>query len=131
HRARGPRGSRRGPRGLARRLLARRPDRLRARGRPSAVGPPSALVPGRAPRPRARAWHAWSVTSAPVLPGWRHVYSGKVRDLYEPEGQHPDGDVVLVVASDRISAYDFVLETPIPDKGVVLTQLSLWWFEQL
>jgi len=66
-----------------------------------------------------------------VLPGWRHVYSGKVRDLYEPEGQHPDGDVVLVVASDRISAYDFVLETPIPDKGVVLTQLSLWWFEQL
>ena len=66
-----------------------------------------------------------------MLPGWRHVYSGKVRDLYEPEGQHPDGDVVLVVASDRISAYDFVLETPIPDKGVVLTQLSLWWFEQL
>jgi len=63
-----------------------------------------------------------------TLPGWRHVYSGKVRDLYEPEG---GGDVVLVVASDRISAYDFVLDTPIPDKGVVLTQLSLWWFEQL
>lgn len=62
------------------------------------------------------------------LPGWRHVYSGKVRDLYEPE----DGDgVVLVVASDRISAFDFVLETPIPDKGIVLTQLTLWWFEQL
>ena len=61
-------------------------------------------------------------------PGWRHVYSGKVRDLYEPE----DGDgVVLVVASDRISAFDFVLETPIPDKGIVLTQLTLWWFEQL
>ncbi len=62
------------------------------------------------------------------LPGWRHVYSGKVRDLYEPE----DGDgLVLVVASDRISAFDFVLETPIPDKGIVLTQLTLWWFEQL
>ncbi len=65
------------------------------------------------------------------LPGWRHVYSGKVRDLYEPAGEHPDGEVVLVVASDRISAFDFVLETPIPDKGVVLTQLSLWWFDQL
>jgi phosphoribosylaminoimidazole-succinocarboxamide synthase len=70
------------------------------------------------------------------LPGWRHVYSGKVRDLYEPDlptlgGVHPLGDVVLVVASDRISAYDHVLSTPIPDKGVVLTQLSLWWFDQL
>src|SRR5690606_6826919 len=65
------------------------------------------------------------------LPGWRHVYSGKVRDLYEPAGQHPAGDVVLVVASDRISAYDHVLATPIPDKGVVLMQLSLWWFTQL
>ena len=72
-----------------------------------------------------------SGSAAPVLDGWRHVYSGKVRDLYEPEGAHPDGDVVLVVASDRISAYDFVLDTPIPDKGVVLTQLSLWWFAQL
>src|SRR5690606_20128732 len=65
------------------------------------------------------------------LPGWRHVYSGKVRDLYEPAGEHPDGEVVLVVASDRVSAFDFVLDTPIPDKGVVLTQLSLWWFDQL
>lgn len=65
------------------------------------------------------------------LPGWRHVYAGKVRDLYLPVGEHPDGDVVLVVASDRISAYDHVLPTPVPGKGVVLTQLSLWWFEQL
>ncbi|MDR2722720.1 MAG: phosphoribosylaminoimidazolesuccinocarboxamide synthase [Cellulomonadaceae bacterium] len=70
------------------------------------------------------------------LPGWRHVYSGKVRDLYVPDlpalgGVHPLGDVVLVVASDRISAYDHVLRPGIPDKGVVLTQLSLWWFEQL
>ncbi|MEG9249343.1 phosphoribosylaminoimidazolesuccinocarboxamide synthase [Arthrobacter sp. Soc17.1.1.1] len=65
----------------------------------------------------------------PELPGWRHVYSGKVRDLYEPE-DGPD-DVVLVVASDRISAYDHVLATEIPDKGRVLTQLSLWWFERL
>ncbi|MGF0115306.1 phosphoribosylaminoimidazolesuccinocarboxamide synthase [Promicromonospora sp. Marseille-Q5078] len=70
------------------------------------------------------------------LPGWRHVYSGKVRDLYEPDlpalgGVHPLGDVVLVVASDRVSAYDHTLTPGIPDKGVVLTQLSLWWFDQL
>lgn len=70
------------------------------------------------------------------LAGWRHVYSGKVRDLYEPDlphygGVHPLGDVVLVVASDRVSAYDHVLSPGIPDKGTVLTQLSLWWFEQL
>ncbi len=69
--------------------------------------------------------------AAPALPGWRHVYAGKVRDLYRPAGDHPQGDVLLVVASDRISAFDHVLPTPVPDKGVVLTQLSLWWFEQL
>ncbi|WP_199424430.1 phosphoribosylaminoimidazolesuccinocarboxamide synthase [Actinotalea solisilvae] len=65
------------------------------------------------------------------IPGWTHTYSGKVRDLYVPAAAHPDGDVVLVVASDRISAYDHVLATPVPGKGVVLTQLSLWWFDQL
>ncbi|MFD5823242.1 phosphoribosylamine--glycine ligase [Nesterenkonia xinjiangensis] len=67
------------------------------------------------------------------LPGWTHAVSGKVRDLYRPApGSAWDGqDVVLVVASDRISAYDHVLSTPIPDKGRVLTQLSLWWFERL
>ena len=70
-------------------------------------------------------------STAAQLPGWRHIYSGKVRDLYVPEALRPLGDVVLVVASDRISAYDFILPTPIPDKGVVLTQLSLWWFDQL
>ncbi|MGN6405606.1 phosphoribosylaminoimidazolesuccinocarboxamide synthase [Sinomonas sp.] len=73
-------------------------------------------------------------TEAPLLEGWRHIYSGKVRDLYEPiEGavlSHPE-DVVLVVASDRISAYDHVLSSTIPDKGRILTQLSLWWFDQL
>lgn len=57
---------------------------------------------------------------------YRHVYSGKVRDLYStPEGR------LLFVASDRISAYDWVLETPIPDKGRILTALSQWWFAQL
>ena len=69
-----------------------------------------------------------------VLPGFAHVYSGKVRDLYaplDPETGESRDDQLLLVASDRISAYDFVLETPIPDKGAVLTQMSLWWFEQL
>jgi len=69
--------------------------------------------------------------AAPALAGWEHVYSGKVRDLYRPTAPHPAGDVVLVVASDRISAYDHVLPTPVPGKGEVLTRLSLWWFEQL
>lgn len=56
----------------------------------------------------------------------KHVHSGKVRDLYET-----DDGLLLMVASDRISAFDYVLETLIPDKGAVLTQLSLWWFDQL
>ena len=53
------------------------------------------------------------------------VYSGKVRDVYA------DGDDLILVASDRVSVYDVVLPTPIPDKGKILTQLSLWWFDQL
>jgi phosphoribosylaminoimidazole-succinocarboxamide synthase len=53
------------------------------------------------------------------------IHSGKVRDVYL------DGDDVLLVASDRVSVYDVVLPTPIPDKGKILTQLSLWWFGQL
>jgi phosphoribosylaminoimidazole-succinocarboxamide synthase len=69
------------------------------------------------------------------LPGWTHVYSGKVRDLYEPADEsireQVGQDCVLVVASDRISAYDHVLASVIPDKGRILTQLSLWWFDQL
>jgi phosphoribosylaminoimidazole-succinocarboxamide synthase len=53
------------------------------------------------------------------------VHSGKVRELYA------DGDELIMVASDRVSVYDVVLPTPIPGKGTVLTQLSLWWFAQL
>jgi phosphoribosylaminoimidazole-succinocarboxamide synthase len=60
------------------------------------------------------------------VPALRHVYSGKVRELYQTE----DG-LLLLVATDRISAFDYVLETPIPDKGKILTQLSAWWFERL
>ena len=73
-------------------------------------------------------------SDAPLeLPGYAHVYSGKVRDLYAPVGTdgQPREDQLLLVASDRMSAYDFVLDTPIPDKGAVLTQMSLWWFDQL
>ncbi len=58
--------------------------------------------------------------------GYEHVYSGKVRDLFSM----PDGRL-LFVASDRISAFDWILPTPIPDKGRILTALSLWWFELL
>lgn len=58
--------------------------------------------------------------------GYHHVHSGKVRDVYRT-----DDGLLLLVASDRISAYDHVLDTPIPDKGRVLTRLSLWWFERL
>jgi phosphoribosylaminoimidazole-succinocarboxamide synthase len=72
-----------------------------------------------------------NIPQAAELPGWRHIYSGKVRDLYEPATPHPRGDVVLVVASDRISAFDWVLPTEIPGKGAILTALSLWWFDQI
>jgi phosphoribosylaminoimidazole-succinocarboxamide synthase len=53
------------------------------------------------------------------------IHSGKVREVYA------DGDDLLLVASDRISVYDVVLPTPVPGKGQVLTQLSLWWFDRL
>ncbi|MGH8826390.1 MAG: phosphoribosylaminoimidazolesuccinocarboxamide synthase, partial [Jiangellaceae bacterium] len=66
--------------------------------------------------------------SALELPGFRHIYSGKVRDLYVPEA---DESRLLLVASDRVSAFDHALQPAIPDKGRVLTAMSLWWFEQL
>ncbi|GAB2762623.1 phosphoribosylaminoimidazolesuccinocarboxamide synthase [Nocardioides salsibiostraticola] len=67
-----------------------------------------------------------NIPDAPTIEGATHLHSGKVRDLYEL----PDGHL-LMVASDRISAYDFVLDTTIPEKGEILTRMSLWWFEQL
>jgi phosphoribosylaminoimidazole-succinocarboxamide synthase len=60
------------------------------------------------------------------LNSYRHLASGKVRDLYEV-----DDETLLLVASDRISAFDHVLSTPIPDKGRVLTAMSVFWFELL
>ncbi|MDH6254983.1 phosphoribosylaminoimidazolesuccinocarboxamide synthase [Aurantimicrobium minutum] len=66
------------------------------------------------------------------LTGWTHAYSGKVRDLYVPTGESLESTPrVLVVASDRVSAFDHVLEPGIPGKGELLTTLSLWWFDQL
>lgn len=67
------------------------------------------------------------------LDGWAHTYAGKVRDLYVPQDSSASasGEVVLVVASDRISAYDHIMPTEIPDKGKILTQMSLWWFREL
>jgi len=63
---------------------------------------------------------------AAVIEGAQHLHSGKVRDVYRRD----DGNL-LMVASDRISAYDFILDPTIPDKGVILTQMSLWWFDRL
>ena len=106
----------------------------------SAGGEPGGVCdPGRTVRARRQAGVAaearrvgWKnrggdhIPQAPEIPGAKHIHSGKVRDLYELESGE-----LLMVASDRMSAFDWVLETPIPDKGKVLTAMSLWWFEQL
>ncbi|MBT2484462.1 MULTISPECIES: phosphoribosylaminoimidazolesuccinocarboxamide synthase [unclassified Microbacterium] len=67
--------------------------------------------------------------TAQSIPGWRHIYSGKVRDLYASEDA--EDTRILVVASDRVSAFDSVLSPGIPAKGALLTRLSRWWFAQL
>lgn len=56
----------------------------------------------------------------------QHVHTGKVRELYRT-----DAGTLVMVATDRISAFDFVLDTPIPDKGRILTAMSVWWFGRL
>ncbi|MET0446805.1 MAG: phosphoribosylaminoimidazolesuccinocarboxamide synthase [Aeromicrobium sp.] len=68
------------------------------------------------------------------IPGATHLHSGKVRDLYEvadPSTGSGGPGRLLMVASDRISAFDFILSPGIPDKGEILTRMSLWWFDQL
>lgn len=70
-----------------------------------------------------------ALTEVPELEGWRRVASGKVREIYVPADDTDDR--VLMVATDRISAFDFILDSAIPGKGAVLTGLTLWWFEQL
>src|SRR6478735_11821282 len=98
----------------------------------------------RGPRPRscpetspglARLWRVehpaeTNIPPAPAIEGAEHLHSGKVRDLYRLTGGPYDGGL-LMVASDRISAFDFVLDSTIPDKGEILTRMSLWWFERL
>ena len=69
-------------------------------------------------------------SNAVAIPGWKHVYSGKVRDLYEAEDPSLH-HLILVVASDRVSAFDHVLEPAIPGKGKHLTTLTNWWFDRL
>lgn len=64
--------------------------------------------------------------TAPEVIGWKHLRTGKVRDLYTNNKNE-----ILLVASDRISAFDWVLPTLIPNKGKILTQISLFWFEML
>jgi phosphoribosylaminoimidazole-succinocarboxamide synthase len=66
------------------------------------------------------------------IAGWTHAYSGKVRDIYVPAGSdRASARELLLVASDRVSAFDFMLEPPIPHKGELLTRLSRFWFAQL
>lgn len=65
-----------------------------------------------------------------VIPDWHHAYSGKVRDLYESNDSSLS-HLILVVASDRISAFDTVLSPEIPNKGEYLTTLTNWWFDRL
>jgi phosphoribosylaminoimidazole-succinocarboxamide synthase len=72
----------------------------------------------------SHAVRAFSLVTTPA--GLTHVHSGKVRDLYRTA----DGRLVMV-ASDRISAFDFVLDSTIPDKGRILTAMTIWWFDQL
>ncbi|MDN5893474.1 MAG: phosphoribosylaminoimidazolesuccinocarboxamide synthase [Nocardioides sp.] len=71
-----------------------------------------------------------NIPEATPIPGTTHLHSGKVRDLHRVDvGVHAGN--LLMVASDRISAFDFVLGSTIPDKGEILTRMSLWWFDQL
>ncbi|GEP34585.1 phosphoribosylaminoimidazole-succinocarboxamide synthase [Nocardioides szechwanensis] len=71
-----------------------------------------------------------NIPVAPAIPGATPLHSGKVRDLYVLDAGPYAGEL-LMVASDRLSIFDFVLDTTIPDKGEILTRMSLWWFGQL
>jgi phosphoribosylaminoimidazole-succinocarboxamide synthase len=71
-----------------------------------------------------------NIPTAPAIPGATPLHSGKVRDLYVLDAGPYAGEL-LMVASDRLSIFDFVLDTTIPDKGEILTRMSLWWFGQL
>ncbi len=70
------------------------------------------------------------MTTSNAIPGWVHLNSGKVRDIFAPEDSTITNEL-LMVTSDRISAYDFVMPNPIPDKGKILNQLAVWWMRQM
>ncbi|CAM3925864.1 phosphoribosylaminoimidazolesuccinocarboxamide synthase [Helcobacillus massiliensis] len=73
-----------------------------------------------------------ALLDAPRLDGWDHAVSGKVRELYVPAGESlSTAREVLVLATDRISAFDFSLQPGIPDKGRILTRMSVLWFDLL
>jgi phosphoribosylaminoimidazole-succinocarboxamide synthase len=71
-----------------------------------------------------------NIPEAPSIPGATPLHSGKVRDLYVLD-DGPYAGELLMVASDRLSIFDYVLDTTIPDKGEILTRMSLWWFGRL
>lgn len=101
-------------------------DVLRARTGATATSAPE---PQHASEPQPAATQAAQAEDAvPELAGWRHVYSGKVREVYESES---DPQALLVLASNRVSAFDHQLEPAIPGKGAMLTELSRFWFDQL
>lgn len=64
------------------------------------------------------------------IPGYRHIYSGKVRELYQPTDPK-FSHLALIVATDRISAFDHILSPAIPGKGVELTRITNWWLDQI
>lgn len=68
-----------------------------------------------------------------ALAGWTPVYSGKVRELYIPESASSvaEADKLLIVATDRVSAFDHILSPEVPGKGAILSSLTRWWFDQL
>ncbi|MGB3185717.1 MAG: phosphoribosylamine--glycine ligase [Ornithinimicrobium sp.] len=98
---------------------------------------PSSIAPAQAADADAstRGWDEGEPTYQSMeIQGHIPLYAGKVRELYaplDPQTGLAHDDQMLLVASDRISAYDHVLDSDVPDKGIILTQMSLWWFEQL
>ena len=106
-------------------------DAFRCRAGPgrrhrAAAAPPGPRPAGVTRRAVAAIAGRSTVPGVSALHDYRHLASGKVRELYEV-----DDELLLMVASDRISAYDHVLPNPIPDKGRVLTAMSVFWFELL
>ena len=106
---------------------AQSPRAPRAPRAPQAEPPRLADTPIAAATAKSQGFNLES-TRHPNLEGWRHAYSGKVREVYESE---TDPNALLIVASNRVSAFDHLLDPEIPTKGALLTRLTRWWFERL